>query len=533
MSEIGGNPWLFTIKDPESSRVSGQAITTLEWDSYVHRVQSAGAGATEVTETCDVRATGEELPSRGSGQQGPVSEVVRGFQAAEWVPEEYQRRGVTWLASRIAGALFLPPGMGKTSIALAAKEMLSSMGYRSRMLVLAPLTVCLTTWQSEPQKWLQFQGLKVGLAHGPDKELILTDNYYDIVVLNYDGIQWASSVLAQGHSFDILLCDELRRLKNTNSKRYKSLKPLLQTFTFRWGLTGTPVANGLMDLFGQCYVLDLGQRLGKFITHFRLKYFYQEPWDLYRYFIHPEKAKELTEKISDMAMYMDPAEWLHLPPLLNITIPVELDKETKTKYKELEHEFILALNSGVVTAANAGVLSSKLRQFTGGSIISSPGVWHYVHNAKIEALDTLVDELAGEPLLVAYQFEHEFEQLKAKYPDALYIKGGMTEKLVQHTVEQWNTGNTPIMLIQPQAGSLGLNLQFGGSAICWFTQTYNLEDFIQQIARLLRKGQTQAVRNYMLLAKGTIDELIAEIMIQKDITQNQVFEHLKLLQSKV
>ena len=123
------------------------------------------------------------------------------------------------------------------------------MGYGSRMLVLAPLTVCLTTWQSEPQKWLQFQGLKIGLAHGPDKELILTDKYYDIVVLNYDGIAWAAPLLAQGHNFDILLCDEIRRLKNTNSKRYKTLKPLLPSFAFRWGLTGTPAANGLMDLF--------------------------------------------------------------------------------------------------------------------------------------------------------------------------------------------------------------------------------------------------------------------------------------------
>jgi len=288
-----------------------------------------------------------------------------------------------------------------------------------------------------------------------------------------------------------------------------------------------------MDLFGQCYVLDLGIRFGRFITHFRLKYFHQKPWDQYRYYITDEKADELVAKISDMAMYMDPKEWLSLPPLLTINIPVKLDKEVMARYKSLEEDFILAINDGAVVASNAGVLSSKLRQFTGGAVNMGDGTWSDIHSTKLDALDTLVDELAGEPLLVAYQFEHEFERLKKLYPSALYIKGGMSKNLMQETVEKWNTGNEPILLVQPQAGSLGLNLQFGGSAICWFSQTYNLEDFIHQIARLLRRGQEKPVRNYMLIAKGTIDEVIAKVMIQKDATQNNVFESLKRLGAKV
>jgi SNF2-related domain/Helicase conserved C-terminal domain len=530
MSQDLPNPWVFTIKDSGGSGLSGPPAATPEWHEYVHRVQTPGPLFESPAETRPISAEVEALPGGGSGQQGSILE---GFAAATWVPAQYQERGVKWLASRTAAALFLPPGMGKTSISLAAKEMLSSMGYRSRTLVLAPLTVCLTTWMSEPAKWLQFQGLKVGLAHGPDKELILTDDYYDIVVLNYDGIAWAAPLLVKGHNFDILLCDEIRRLKNTNSKRYKTLKPLLPSFVFRWGLTGTPAANGLMDLFGQCYVLDMGQRLGKFITHFRLKYFHQVPWDQYRYYIHDDKATELVEKISDMAMYMDPKEWLSLPPLLNITLPVELPKDVMVRYKELEDDFLLKLDAGFVTAANAGVLSSKLRQFTGGGILSSPGEWHRVHTSKLNAIESLVDELAGEPLLVAYQFEHEYEMLRELFPSALYIKGGMTKNLMQETVEKWNSGTYPLLLIQPQAGSLGLNLQFGGAAICWFTQTYNLEDFIQQIARLLRRGQEKPVKNYMLIAKGTIDEVIAQVMVEKDATQNNVFENLKRLGAKV
>jgi SNF2 family DNA or RNA helicase len=519
-------------EDTSEQRVAGPPSASTEWFDDVRRAKTVGrddeALATPHTE--EAPSAGRDVG--GGGQSGTVQDPppsLDGYLAKPWVPAVYQERGVQWLASRVAAALFLPPGMGKSSIALAAKQLVGQMGYKSRVLLLAPLTVCLTTWQTEPQKWRQFQGLKVGLAHGPDKELVLSDDYYDIVVLNYDGIGWAAPILAKGHNFQILLCDEIRRLKNTNSKRYKTLKPLLPSFTFRWGLTGTPAANGLMDLFGQCYVLDLGQRLGRFITHFRMKYFHQKLWDQYRYHITQEKAEELVAKISDIAMYMDPKEWLSLPPLLTIEIPVELDKETMRRYKDLENDFIIKLDSGVVTAANAGVLTSKLRQFTGGGVYSSTGVWDIIHSAKLDRLDELIDEMAGEPLMVAYQFEHEYERMIAKWPSALYIKGGMSKTKLAETVERWNTGEEPLLLIQPQAGSLGLNLQFGGSAICWFTQTYNLEDFIQQIARLLRRGQEKPVRNYMLNAKGTIDELISKIMVLKDADQNMVFNHLKFL----
>ena len=512
--------------------VAGSSFDTPEWHDYVRRVQETGGELEANAEAHTEPAKTEELPSGGSGLFPAVSEILTGFEAQRWVPAEYQKRGVEWLATRPSGALFLPPGMGKSSMALAAKQLLSQMGYRSRVLLLAPLTVCLTTWQTEPKKWLQFQGLKVGLAHGPEKELVLNDEYYDIVVLNYDGLAWAAPLL-QDHQFDILLCDEITRLKHTTSKRFKTLKPLLGSFAFRWGLTGTPAANGLMDLFGQCYVLDSGQRLGKFITHFRLKYFHQQPWDQYRYYITQSKSQELVECISDMAMYLDPKEWLDLPPLLTIELPVELDKAAMPKYKALEDDFILQLEEGIVTASNAGVLTSKLRQFTGGAVYSSTDVWESVHTAKLDRLGSLVEEMAGEPLMVAYQFQHEYDRLMKLFPDACAIRGGMSKNKLTEVVETWNQGQTAVLLVQPTAAALGLNLQFGGSAICWFSMTYNLEEFIQLIARLLRRGQTKPVRNYMLTAKGTIDELIAKIMVTKDVVQNDVFQTLKRLALKV
>lgn len=466
-----------------------------------------------------------------SGISGEAA-TLAAFQAPLWVPHAYQVRGIEWLHQTEA-ALFLPPGLGKSSIGLATILALKKAGLPHRTLLLAPLMVCRTTWMSEPQKWLQFQELKIGFAHGPDKKLILNDKYWDIVVMNYDGIEWATPELLKHHDFDILLCDEITRLKNTNSKRYKLFKPVAPTFKIRWGFTGTPAANGLIDLFGQVYILDLGKRLGRYITHFRSNYFHQLPFDQYRYYISPSKAAMLTEKLKDLAMYVDPEEWLELPEFLSIPWPVELSKKGYEQYSFLEEEFILKVDDGIVTAANAGVLTSKLRQFTGGAIYKEDKTWTEVDESKLERLDELIDEMAGEPLMVAYQFDHERERILARHKHALVLKGGMSAKEVTQIVDTWNGGGVDLLLVQPASTALGLNLQFGGSAIAWFTMTYNLEEFIQMNARLWRQGQTQAVRCYMLTANRTIDKVVADVLTKKDAVQDDLFTSLKLNLGKV
>lgn len=528
---------MLTSENRETTGLARSDTTNSNRPAGFCGVQEAGGELDANTETYTAGAESHELYLRGGRQFHSIpaaSPEVEGFLPNFWTPEPYQERGVEWLATRYAAALFLPPGMGKTSISLAAIGMVGEkLQTRVRTLVLAPLTVCLTTWASEPKKWRQFSHLKVGLAHGSDKELVLNDDYYDVVILNYDGIAWAAPLLLQGHNFQILLCDELTRLKHTTSKRFKTLKPLLPSFVYRWGLTGTPAANGLMDLFGQCYILDLGKRLGRYITHFRLKYFYQKAFDQYRYYIRDVEANEMIEKIGDMAMYLDPKDYLVLPPLIDVPLEVEFGKDEMVQYKILEADFILKLESGIVTAANAGVLTSKLRQYTGGAVYSSTGVYDTVNSTKLVKLESLVEELAGEPLMVAYQFEHEYERLIKSFPNALAIRGGLSKTKLQETVEIWNQGQTLILLVQPTAAALGLNLQFGGRAICWFSMTYNLEEYIQLIARLLRRGQTRSVMNYLLTVKGTVDQAIARIMVDKDATQNKVFDELKRLGAKV
>lgn len=493
---------------------------------HLRGIQEGGGAAGSDAETLVREVEGDGLPMRGSG-------FAAAFQVPDWKPHGYQARGINWLAGSPESALFFPPGLGKTSTSLAASVAVSgALKRRVRMLVLAPLKVCQTTWMDEPTKWQQFQHLKVGLAHGPDKHLILNDDFYDIVVMNYDGLAWAQPLMVtkQGHrihNFDIILFDELTRVKNHASQRFKLLKPLLPTFTFRWGLTGTPAANGLLDLFGQVYALDLGKLLGRYVTHYRLKWFYKKPGDEFRWHITEANAKILTDKVGELAMYVKPEEWLELPELITIPIDVELDKKAKEIYNGFEEDFLVKIDDGAITAANAGVLSSKLRQFVGGAVYREGGEeWEVFHSTKLDALESLVEELNGEPLLVAYNFDHERVRILERFPEALCIKGGMSSGQTQQVISAWNAGMAPILLVQPQAAAHGLNLQFGGSCMCWFSLTFNLEDYLQLIARIYRQGQVNRVRNYVLLAKGTIDKYVFRVLNAKDSTQNTFFETL-------
>jgi SNF2 family DNA or RNA helicase len=261
------------------------------------------------------------------------------------------------------------------------------------------------------------------------------------------------------------------------------------------------------------------------VTHFRAKYFYQELWDQYRYYITPEKAKELTAQLTDLAMYMDPKDYLELPGLMDIVRPVKLTN--MADYKTLHDEFILKMQDATVTAGTAGVLTNKLRQFTGGALYVEPGVWTQVGTDKFQALQELIEEMNGEPLIVAYEFNHEVERFLAAHPNAKAIRGGMATSTVQSIVSAWNAGEIPLLFVQPQAGAHGINLQGGGSAICWYSLTYNLESYIQLIARIYRQGQESVVRNFVLVAEGTIDEALVKILSAKNATQEGVFQALK------
>ena len=454
-------------------------------------------------------------------------DIIESFQVSPWSPHAYQNRGIDFLTERVAAALFFPPGLGKTSVTLAAILKLRSYGFTARALVIAPKAVCITTWMREPKKWRQFTELKVGFAHGTFREETIKDTSYDVVVTNYDSFVWLVPLLMRGHNFDIFVSDELSKFKHITSKRFKLIKPLLPSFRHRWGLTGTPASNGLLDLFGEIFVLDLGLTFGKYITHFRATYFYQKPFDQYRWYVIPQKQQIILDKLKDIALFVDPALELDLPDFIVVNKDIELPVNARLEYKYLEDNFLLKVEAGVVTAANAGVLTSKLRQFTGGAVYYEQGQWSETHTAKLDVLEDLVEELNGDPLIVAYLFDHERERILKRFPDALVLKGGLTDNAISTVVDSWNTGAFPLMLVQPASGKYGLNLQSGGNKVCWYTMTYDLEEFIQMNARIYRQGQKKdKVICYMLLAEKTIDNWVASVLVDKDATQDKIFKAL-------
>jgi len=275
-------------------------------------------------------------------------------------------------------------------------------------------------------------------------------------------------------------------------------------------------------------VLDGGYRLGKYITHYKLNYIHQKPYDQWNWFVSPQAAARIHTKVSDLAMYVNPEEVLKLPPISHMPISVELPKPIMNHYKELEAIAITKIKETVLTAANAAVLTNKLRQFTSGVIYTNAEHdVEEIHTAKFDALDDLVEELAGDPLLLIYNFNHELEVILKKYPKALAIRGGMTGKQLDKILSEWGTGDLPLLCAQSDAVAYGLNLQVGGRNMCWFSQTYNLEVYSQTIARIYRQGQKNHVRIYHLIVPKTIDEVVHKVLANKDITQKDLFSALE------
>lgn len=449
----------------------------------------------------------------------------------EWIPTVYQKDGVKWLTSRPAGALFWAPGLGKTTTVFTAFQNLRKRKLAKRILIVASLRVCQGVWRQEQDKWLGFDDFTIGFAHGPGKEAILKDQRFDMVLLNYDGLLWATSKLVDG-DFDIICFDELTRMKHTNTQRFKRTKKILSYFKFRWGLTGTPVPNGIMDLFGQVFILDGGQRLGPYITKYRFTFFHQKPWDKWTWFPNQGAVEEITRRISNLANYVDEKEWNKMPKLMDVPIKVTLPKNAAKQYKTLEDLFILKLEKDIVTAANAAVLSLKLRQAASGSVYDQDGNPIHIHSEKLDALEDLVEEMAGDPLIVAVGFLHEVEAIRAKLgfingKEIPYLGGGVTHVQMDKILTQWNMGWIPVLLAHPTSVAHGLNLQSGGRALCWYSLTFNSEEYTQLIRRVYRKGQTRTVLNYHIIAQDTIDKHVFEVLTKKERVQQDLLSGLK------
>lgn len=470
----------------------------------------------------------------------------------DWNPKNFMKRAVKFLLEHAAAALFLDPGLGKTAITLAAISFLFKKNMCQGWVVVAPRRPARLTWTREVKKWKDFQHLDLVLLHGEGKELLARERH-QIYVVTYDGMEWLikSNILRDWMRkgwVDGIVFDELQKVKHTDTVRYRTISKWLPRFDRRWGLTGSPAANGLLDLFGQCKTLDMGKALGNFVTHYRAQFF--QPSGDYGFEPAPGADKLIYERLKPLALRMAAEDYLELPKRNVVPIYYDIPDELYSRYVELEEDYFTIVNKETIRAPNAGVASAKLRQFCSGAIYrqeideltGAPKArkstdYVEIHDAKLEAFHDLKDELQGQQLLVAYEFKHDImriaEYSKRALVDMPFIAGGVSDRRGEELQDLWNRQRINELYVHPASASLGLNLQEGSAYnIAFFTMTWNLEWFDQLIRRLQRQGSTAKmvnIYNFIGRVKGqnTIDHRVNRAIIRKDATQDALFKAIQ------
>ena len=445
-------------------------------------------------------------------------------------PHDYQRYATEYIESHPAAAVFLDMGLGKTSITLTAlNNLLFDYFAVHRILVVAPLRVARNTWSDEIEKWEHLHNLTFAIAVGSEKEsLEALKKQADITMINRENLQWLIEKSGQPFEYDMVVIDELSSFKNHQAKRFKALMKVRPKVKRIVGLTGTPSSNGLIDLFAEFKILDMGMRLGRFIGQYRNTYFKPDKVNgpiVYSYKPLPGAEDAIYEKISDITISMKAADHLKMPELVNTKYMVHLSEKEKKKYEDMKAELVLALPEGEITAANAASLSGKLSQMANGAVYADDESILPIHDRKLDALEDIIESANGKPILIAYWFKH----------DLMRIEQRLTEKKIPFqkldsdaSMKKWNRGELPVALIHPASAGHGLNLQSGGSTIVWFGITWSLELYQQTVARLYRQGQSSGTVTVIhILTEGTVDEKIMKALADKDSTQSALIDAVK------
>lgn len=418
-------------------------------------------------------------------------------------PHEYQKYATEYIGSHPICAVLLDMGLGKTAITLTAMMNLLFDSFEIRkVLIIAPLRVARDTWTAEIKKWEHLKQLSYSIAVGTEIERIAALNKKaDIYIINRENVQWLIEKSGIPFEFDMVVIDELSSFKNHQSKRFKSLMKARPKVKRVVGLTGTPSSNGLMDLFAEFKLLDMGARLGRFIGQYRNAYFSPDKRNgqiVFSYKPLPGAEDAIYNKISDISISMKSTDYLKMPELISSECKVQLSPKEQKAYDNLKSELVLNLSNSEITAANAAVLSGKLPQMANGAIYSDNEDIVEIHNRKLDALEDLIEGANGKPVLVAYWYKHDLERIKDRFP----VRQIQSSK----DIEDWNNGKIPIAVIHPASAGHGLNLQSGGSTLIWFGLTWSLELYQQTNARLYRQGQTDTVIVHHIIIKNTIDE---------------------------
>lgn len=446
-----------------------------------------------------------------------------------WEPHEYQKEAVKFLVANGSGSLWLDPGLGKTAVVLSAFRALHLQSMAKKMLVIAPLRPTYMVWPEEVKKWEQFSHFSIGILHGGTKARELAKNYA-IYVINFEGLRWLSTALnGKPWPFDVLVVDEVSYLRNTQTQRFKTLKPLLNKFDRRWGLTGSPAPNSLMDIFGPQFVIDQGATFGPYISRFRTEYFYPTGYGGFEWKLKPGSEQVIYAKLEGKVLRMAALDHLDLPELTYNTLNVELPTAARKIYDAFEKALTIDLDEGAITAVNAAVAVMKGQQIAnGGSYLDgATRVSTTIHDAKTDAVQDLVEELCGQPCIIGYHFQHDLDRLKAAFPTAPVIGSGVVGAKLESIIQDWNAGKIPVLLAHPMSAGHGLNLQGAGHAVIWYSLTWSLEIYEQFIRRLWRQGQRNHIVVHHIVAKDTIDEAIMLAIQKKDKTQQNLLTAVK------
>lgn len=442
----------------------------------------------------------------------------------KYKPHEYQVYATEYILNHPIAAVLLDMGLGKSVITLTAIFDLTLDSFLVRkVLVIAPLRVARDTWPAEIEKWDHLKGLKYTVAVGSEvKRKTALMERAQVYIINRENVEWLISRSGIPFDFDMVVIDELSSFKSHQAKRFKSLMKVRPKVNRIVGLTGTPSSNGLMDLWAQYRLLDMGQRLGRFIGRYREDYFVPDKRNqqvIFSYKPKPGAEEAIYRLISDITISMKGTDYLKLPELVINEVPVKLSEKEMKTLDTMKRDLITTVKGEEITAANAAALSGKLLQMANGAVYDDHGTVLHIHDRKLDALEDLIEAANGKPVLIAYWFKHDLSRIQKRFDVEILS--------TSDSIKRWNDGEIPLAVIHPASAGHGLNLQAGGSTLVWFGLTWSLELYQQTNARLWRQGQKETVVIHHLISKGTIDERVMQALNDKNNTQSALIDAVK------
>ena len=447
-----------------------------------------------------------------------------------FTPHDYQVYTIAQIKKKPKIALILDMGLGKTACTLTA---LNDLMYDSftvnKVLVIAPLRVADMTWPDEIDKWQHLKNLRISKIIGSKKKREeAIEKRADIYIINRENTKWLIDYyLARKEKwpYDTLVIDESSSFKNHQSQRFKALRKATAISRRVILLTGTPAPNSLQDLWAQIYLLDQGKRLESSITRYRNKYFDPNQRNrsvVFNYKLKPGAEKEIYKQIEDIAVSLKAEDHLKMPERIDNTIKLRMPPNIKAIYDKMERDYLVTIDEDMITATSAGVVSNKLLQMANGAVYDEERKVIPIHDLKLEALEEIIEENEGKPIMVLYNYQHDYERLMARFE-----KLEPRELNTKEDLDEWNEGNIQLLLAHPASMGHGLNLQAGGNIVVWFGLTYSLENYLQANARLYRQGQKETVIINHLVVEGTEDENAIKRLTEKRINQDELIAAVK------